>query len=68
MTFFIPRFQKMFEGFHATVAADYPDHCRASATAIRAYGLFIVVGLVIIGFAVRQLGRRPRKAGASGKG
>ena len=31
MVFFIPQFQKMFEGFGRELAADHPNHHRLSA-------------------------------------
>ena len=53
MVFFIPRFQKMFEGFHAKL----PLITRiivAASYAIRHYGVFILVGLIIVAFAVKR--------------
>ena len=53
MTFFIPRFQKMFEGFGGTL----PLLTRiivAISHAVRAYGLFFAVGVVVIGFLIRN--------------
>ena len=53
MTFFIPRFQKMFEGFGGTL----PLLTRiivAISHAVRAYGLFVAVGVVVIGFLIRN--------------
>jgi type II secretory pathway component PulF len=53
MTFFIPRFQKMFEGFGGTL----PLLTRiivAISHAVRAYGLFVAVGVVIISFLIRN--------------
>jgi type II secretory pathway component PulF len=53
MTFFIPRFQKMFEGF----GGQLPLLTRIIVLVshwIRAYGLFVAVGLVIISFLFRN--------------
>ncbi|MGA2175495.1 MAG: type II secretion system F family protein [Verrucomicrobiota bacterium] len=53
MTFFIPRFQKMFEGF----GGQLPLLTRmivAVSYWIRHYGLFIAVGLVVTGLLVRN--------------
>ena len=53
MTFFIPRFQKMFEGF----GGQLPLLTRiivGVSHAVRAYGLFAAVGLVIVGFLFRN--------------
>jgi type II secretory pathway component PulF len=53
MTFFIPRFQKMFEGF----GGQLPLLTRiivAISHWIRAYGLFVAVGLVVVGFLFRN--------------
>jgi type II secretory pathway component PulF len=53
MTFFIPRFQKMFEGFGGqmpllTRIIVYISHL------VRAYGLFAAVGLAVVGFLFRN--------------
>jgi len=53
MVFFIPRFQKMFEGFHAKLPLITRIIVEASYL-LRHYGLFIVIGIVIIGFAVQR--------------
>jgi len=53
MVFFIPRFQKMFEGFHAKLPLITRIIVQASYL-MRHYGLFIVIGIVIIGFAVQR--------------
>ncbi len=53
MTFFIPRFQAMFEGF----GGQLPLLTRiivGVSHAVRAYGLFVAVGLVILGFLFRN--------------
>lgn len=53
MTFFIPRFQKMFEGF----GGQLPLLTRiivAISYWIRHYGLFIAVGIVVTAFMVRN--------------
>ncbi len=53
MTFFIPRFQKMFEGFGGTL----PLLTRiivAISHAVRSYGLFFAVGVAVIGFLIRN--------------
>jgi len=51
--FFIPRFQKMFEGFHAKLPLITRIIVEASYL-LRHYGLSIVIGIVIIGFAVQR--------------
>jgi type II secretory pathway component PulF len=53
MTFFIPRFQKMFEGFGGqmpllTRIIVYISHL------VRAYGLFAAVGVAVVGFLFRN--------------
>ncbi len=66
MTFFIPRFQKMFEGF----GGQLPLLTRIIVGVsywIRHYGLFIAVGIVSGGVHGAQLDRPPSTAGASGK-
>ncbi len=53
MTFFIPRFQKMFEGFGGTL----PLLTRiivAISHAVRSYGLFFAIGLAVVGFLIRN--------------
>ena len=53
MTFFIPRFQKMFEGFHATL----PLITRiivGMSYGIRTYGLYILGAIVLVVFAIRK--------------
>jgi type II secretory pathway component PulF len=53
MTFFIPRFQKMFEGFHA----ELPLITRiivGVSNALRSYGLYMVVAIILIVYAVRK--------------
>jgi type II secretory pathway component PulF len=53
MTFFIPRFQKMFEGFNAQL----PLITRiivGISHAIRSYGLYMVAAIVIIAYSVRK--------------
>jgi type IV pilus assembly protein PilC len=62
MTFFIPRFQKMFD----QLGGQLPLLTRiiiAISHAVRAYGLFVAVGLVVVGLLLRnwlasQEGRR----------
>jgi type II secretory pathway component PulF len=52
MLFFIPRFQKMFESFHAQL----PLITRiivAISHAMRSYGLFMLIAIVVIVFAIR---------------
>jgi type II secretory pathway component PulF len=53
MVFFIPRFQKMFEGFHATLPLITRIIVGISHI-IRSYGLFVAIGLVVIALAVRS--------------
>ncbi|HUD45668.1 MAG TPA: type II secretion system F family protein [Candidatus Baltobacteraceae bacterium] len=53
MTFFIPRFQKMFEGFGGTMPLltriiVYISHL------VRAYGLYVGIGVVIVGYLIRN--------------
>jgi len=53
MTFFIPRFQKMFEGFHA----ELPLITRIIvwvSNAMRSYGLYIIGAIIIIVYSVRK--------------
>jgi type II secretory pathway component PulF len=53
MTFFIPRFQTMFEGF----GGQLPLLTRMIVGVshwIRSYGLFVAVGLVVVGFMARK--------------
>ncbi len=53
MTFFIPRFQTMFAGF----GGQLPLLTRmivAVSHAIRAYGIYIAIGLAVVGFLVRN--------------
>ncbi len=52
MTFFIPRFQKVFAGFGATLPA-LTRAIIATSHFVRSYGLFILVGLVLVGFFLR---------------
>ncbi len=53
MTFFIPRFQKMFEGFNAQLPLITRIIVGVSH-AIRSYGLYMLAGIVIIVFSVRR--------------
>ncbi len=53
MIFFIPRFQKMFEGFHAKLPLITRIIVEASYL-MRHYGVFILIGLIIIGFAIQR--------------
>ena len=48
LTFFIPRFQGIFDGFGATLPLPRRSSIGAS-TVVRCYGLFVVVGLVVVG-------------------
>jgi len=53
MTFFIPRFQKMFEGF----GGQLPLLTRMIVTVsywIRTYGIFIAIGIGVVGLMARQ--------------
>jgi type II secretory pathway component PulF len=53
MTFFIPRFQKMFAG----LGGELPLLTRIIVNvsyAIRTYGIYMAIGLVVLGFAVRN--------------
>ena len=52
LTFFIPRFQGIFKGFGATLPLATQIVIGAS-TVVRSYGLFVLAGLVIIGFLLR---------------
>jgi len=53
LTFFIPRFQLVFAGFGA--ALPLPTQIVIGIShAVRSYGLFVVVGLVVAGFLVRN--------------
>jgi type II secretory pathway component PulF len=52
MTFFIPRFQKVFAGFGATLPA-LTRAIIATSHFVRSYGLFLLVGLVLVGFFLR---------------
>ncbi len=52
LTFFIPRFQVIFSGLGA--ALPLPTQIVLAAShVVRAYGLFVLVGLVLLGFFVR---------------
>ncbi|MGA2543109.1 MAG: type II secretion system F family protein [Verrucomicrobiota bacterium] len=53
MTFFIPRFQKMFEGFNAQLPLITRIIVGVSHL-IRSYGLYMLAGIVIIVFSVRK--------------
>jgi type II secretory pathway component PulF len=53
MLFFIPRFQKMFEGFNAKLPL-ITRIITGISHAMRSYGLFIIGGIVIVGFAIRS--------------
>jgi type II secretory pathway component PulF len=53
MTFFIPRFQKMFEGFNAQLPLITRIIVGISHF-IRAYGFYMVGGIVMIIFAIRK--------------
>jgi type IV pilus assembly protein PilC len=53
MTFFIPRFQKMFEGFNAQLPLITRIIVGVSHL-IRSYGLYMVAGIIVIVFSVRK--------------
>jgi type II secretory pathway component PulF len=53
MTFFIPRFQKMFEGFHAQLPLITRIIVGVSH-AMRAYGLYMIAGIIALVFAARR--------------
>jgi type II secretory pathway component PulF len=53
MTFFIPRFQKMFEGFNAQLPLITRIIVGVSHL-IRSYGFYMLAGIVIIVFSVRK--------------
>jgi type II secretory pathway component PulF len=53
MVFFIPRFQKVFEGFHGTLPVITQLIIGASHI-VRSYGLFVLAGLFIGGFLIRN--------------
>src|ERR1039458_6960093 len=53
MTFFIPRFQKMFEGFNAQLPLITRIIVGISYF-MRHYGLYIVGAIILIGYAVRK--------------
>jgi type II secretory pathway component PulF len=53
MTFFIPRFQKMFEGFHA----ELPLITRiivGVSHAMRSYGLYMIAAIILLVYSVRK--------------
>jgi type IV pilus assembly protein PilC len=54
MTFFIPRFQKMFEGFNAQLPLITRIIVGDQLRFIRNYGLYMVAAIVIIVFSVRK--------------
>lgn len=53
LTFFIPRFQSVFAGFGATLPLP-TQIVVASSQIVRSYGLFVVLGLGLVGLAVRN--------------
>jgi type II secretory pathway component PulF len=53
MTFFIPRFQKMFEGFNAQLPLITRIIVGVSHF-IRSYGLYVVAGIILLVFLVRR--------------
>jgi len=53
MIFFVPRFQKMFEGFNAQLPLITKIIVSAS-DAVRSYGLYLLVAIVIIAYSVRK--------------
>ena len=57
----------MFEGFNAQLPLIDPDHRRASATGFGLTGIYMAVGIVVIGFSGAELGDFRGRAGASGK-
>lgn len=52
LTFFIPRFQVIFAGLGAALPVP-TQIVLAASHVLRAYGLFVLVGLVLLGFFVR---------------
>jgi type II secretory pathway component PulF len=52
LVFFIPKFQTIFSGFGASLPA-LTEMIIATSHALRAYGLFILGGLIGIGFSLR---------------
>lgn len=62
LVFFIPKFQAIFSGFGASLPA-LTEMIIATSHALRSYGLFVLVGLVGLGFSLRtwfnsETGRR----------
>jgi type II secretory pathway component PulF len=53
LTFFIPRFQLVFKGFGAALPAP-TQIVIAISEGVRSYGLFVLVGVVVGGFLVRN--------------
>ena len=53
MTFFIPRFQKMFEGFNAQLPLITRIIVGVSH-AVRSYGLYILAAIILIAYSVRK--------------
>ena len=53
MTFFIPRFQKMFEGFHAQLPLITRIIVGVS-DAMRSYGLYMIGAIIMIAYSVRK--------------
>ena len=54
LIFFIPKFQKVFASIHGSLPLITQIIIGASYM-VRSYGLFVVVGIVVIGFLVAQL-------------
>ena len=53
LTFFIPRFQTVFAGFGASLPMA-TQLIVSTSEVVRAYGIFVALGLVIIGFILRN--------------
>jgi type II secretory pathway component PulF len=53
LTFFIPKFQSIFSGFGASLPA-ITQVVVSTSQVMRSYGLLVAVGLVILGFALRN--------------
>ncbi|MBI5388164.1 MAG: type II secretion system F family protein [Verrucomicrobia bacterium] len=53
LTFFIPRFQSVFAGFGAALPMA-TQLVVSTSEVVRSYGLFVLVGLVVLGFILRN--------------
>lgn len=53
LTFFIPRFQSVFSGFGASLPMA-TQLVVSTSEAVRSYGLFLALGLAIVGFILRN--------------